>query len=109
MASNGNQTLVIRNGTLIDGTEFDSSLLTFSAAQQGFGLAIGQLGILDDVIAEGRLVRPLDMRIPTGAAFYITWPTTVSVNVKTKRFIDWLLEQVGEPPEFFTAAASAKG
>ncbi|WP_185961180.1 LysR substrate-binding domain-containing protein [Telmatospirillum sp. J64-1] len=91
------------------GMEFDTSLLTFSAAEQGFGLAIGQLGILDDVIAAGRLVRPLDMRIPTGAAFYVVWPTTVSVNVKTKRFIDWLLEQVNEPPEFFTSAAATKG
>lgn len=83
------------------GTDFETSLLSFSAAQQGFGLTIGQLGLLDDVIGAGQLVRPLDMRIPTGAAFYVIWPTTVSVSVKTKRFIDWLLEQVGEPPEFF--------
>lgn len=91
------------------GTEFDTSLLTFSAAQQGFGLAIGQLGVLDDVISEGRLVRPLSMRIPTGAAFYVVWPTTSSVNVKTKRFIDWLLDQVGQPHEFFTGRSSAAG
>ncbi|MGP9788794.1 LysR substrate-binding domain-containing protein [Roseinatronobacter sp. NSM] len=83
------------------GTDFDTSLLTFSAAEQGFGLTVGQLGLLDDVIRQGRLVRPLDMRIPTGAAFYVIWPTTVSVSVKTKRFIDWLLDQVGQPREFF--------
>jgi len=84
------------------GTEFDTSLLTFSAASQGFGLAIGQLGLLDDAIAEGKLIRPLNMRVPTGASFYVVWPTTISVNTKTKRFIDWLLEQVGQPPEFFS-------
>lgn len=83
------------------GMDFETSLLSFSAAQQGFGLAIGQLGLLDDMIAEGQLVRPLDMRIPTGAAFHVIWPTTVSVSVKTKRFIDWLLDQVGQPREFF--------
>lgn len=83
------------------GMDFETSLLSFSAAQQGFGLAIGQLGLLDDLIAEGQLVRPLGMRIPTGAAFYVIWPTTVSVSVKTKRFIDWLLDQVGQPREFF--------
>ncbi|MCP1200567.1 LysR substrate-binding domain-containing protein [Notoacmeibacter sp. MSK16QG-6] len=85
------------------GTDFETSLLTFSAAQQGFGLAIGQLGLLDDVIREGKLVRPFDMRIPTGAAFHVIWPTTVSVSVKTRRFIDWLLDQVGQPREFFKA------
>ena len=90
------------------GTEFETSLLTYSAAQQGFGLAIGQLGLLDDAIAEGKLVRPLDMGIPTGAAFHVIWPTTVSVGVKTKRFIDWLLDQVGQPREFFRTGGGEK-
>ncbi|WP_142781798.1 LysR substrate-binding domain-containing protein [Agrobacterium sp. T29] len=83
--------------------EFDSSLLTFSAAEKGFGMALGQIGVIDEAVAEGRLVRPLRQAIPTGSAFYVVWPTSVSVNVKTKRFIDWLLEQVGEAPEFFSA------
>ena len=48
------------------GTDFETSLLTFSAAQQGFGLAVGHLGLLDDEIAKGHLVRPLNMRMPTG-------------------------------------------
>ncbi len=87
------------------GTDFDTSLLTISAAQQGFGLAIGQLGLLDDLIAEGRLVRPFDMRIPSGASFYVIWPETMSVRLKTKRFIDWLLAQAGQPGEFFQSDA----
>lgn len=87
------------------GTDFATSLLSFSAAEQRLGLAIGQLGLLDDVIAQGRLVRPLGMRIPTGAAFYVIWPSTVSVSAKTRRFIDWLLDQVGQPREFFKSGA----
>lgn len=83
--------------------EFDSSMLTFSAAEKGFGMALGQIGVIDDAVAEKRLVRPLNKAIPTGSAFYVVWPTSVSVSVKTKRFIDWLLMQVGEAPEFFTA------
>lgn len=90
------------------GTDFDTSLLTFSAAQQGIGLAIGQLGLLDDVIRDGRLIRPLNMRIPTEAGFYVIWPTTVSVSVKTKLFADWLLDRAGQPPEFFTSRASSQ-
>ena len=89
------------------GTEFDSSVLTYAAAVQGFGLAIGQLGILDTLFASGQLVRPLQMRVPTGSAVYVVWPTTVSVNVKTKRLIDWLLDQVGQPREFFTSESRA--
>lgn len=82
------------------GIEFETSLLTFSAAEQGLGLAIGQLGIIDKALAEGRLVRPLQMRIRTGASFFVIWPTIVSVNVRTRRFIDWILEQTGNPPQF---------
>ena len=85
--------------------EFDTSLLAFSAAEQGFGMAIGQLGLLDGAIKAGRLVHPFNRPIQTGAAFYVIWPTATSVNTKTRRFIDWLLEQVNEPPEFFRAGA----
>ncbi|EMS97432.1 LysR family transcriptional regulator [Agrobacterium tumefaciens str. Cherry 2E-2-2] len=81
--------------------EFDTSLLTFSAAEHGFGLAIGQLGMLDKCFEEGKLLRPINRPLPTGQAFYVVWPTTASVNVTTKRFIDWLLEQVDQSPEFF--------
>ena len=89
------------------GVEFDSSVLTYSAAELGFGLAIGQLGVLQDALAAGRLVRPLNHEVPTGAAFYVVWPTTTSVNVKTKRFIDWLMGAVDEPAEFFTGGTRA--
>ena len=83
------------------GMDFESSTLTFAAAQQGFGLAIGQLGILHDMFTNGSLVRPFDLPIPTGGAFYVIWPTTTSVSLKTKRLIDWLLDQVNQPREFF--------
>ena len=89
------------------GTEFDTSLLTYAAAENGFGLAVGQLGILERAVRQGRLVRPLDMRVPTGAAFYVVWPTIISVNVNTKRFIDWMMAQVGAAPEFFKAGSAA--
>lgn len=85
--------------------EFDTSLLTFSAAEQGFGMAIGQLGLLDGSLRSGRLVCPFQRPIQTGAAFYVVWPTATSVNTKTRRFIDWLVEQVGEAPEFFQQGA----
>ena len=85
-----------------EGVEFDSSLLTYSAAQRGLGFAIGQMGLLEKELAAGRLIQPLRSPVPTGAAFHIVWPTTLSVAPKTRAFIDWLLEQVNEPPEFST-------
>lgn len=90
------------------GTEFDSSLLALAAAQHGFGLAVGQLGLVDGMVGSGQLVRPLDMRVPTGAAFWVVWPTASSVGVKSRRFVDWLLSEVGEAPEFYPGREPGK-
>lgn len=83
------------------GTEFDSSLLTYSAAKLGYGLAVGQLQLLEAEIRAGELVRPYNHALKTGSAFYVIWPVTKSVSTKTRRFIDWLLETSHEQPEFF--------
>lgn len=83
------------------GTEFDSSLLTYSAAAQGFGLAMGQIDLLADELAARRLMAPFARPVPTGQAFHVIWPATLSVSTQTRRFIDWLLEEAGQPNEFF--------
>lgn len=77
-------------------TEFDSSLLTYSAARQGFGLAIGQLALLRPELEAGALVRPFACEVATGSAFYAVWPTTKSLGLKTRRFIDWLAAAAAE-------------
>ncbi|MFT7028620.1 MAG: LysR family glycine cleavage system transcriptional activator [Paracoccaceae bacterium] len=84
------------------GLEFDSSLLTYSAAAQGFGLAIGQVDLLEGELAAGRLIAPLAAPTMTGQAFHVIWPATLSVGTNTRRFVDWLLEESERSPEFFT-------
>ncbi len=88
-----------------EGTEFDSSLLVYSAAKQGFGLALGQIALLTPELASGELIRPLNKAVETGAAFHVIWPTMKSASTKTRVFIDWLLEQSGQTPEFFRRAS----
>ncbi|MFC4353419.1 LysR substrate-binding domain-containing protein [Fodinicurvata halophila] len=90
-----------------EGMEFDSSLLVYSATKQGFGLAIGQLALLQPELETGELVRPFMRPVTTRSAFYVIWPTMTSVSTKTRRFIDWLLELSGEKPEFFRKGRSS--
>lgn len=85
----------------LSGQEFDSSLLVYQAAQHGFGLALGQVDLLSQELESGRLVRPFNAPVTTGAAFHVIWPTMKSVSTKTKHFIDWLLDTSGEPRAFF--------
>lgn len=91
----------------LHGHEFETSLLAYSAAVNGLGVAIGQLALLSEEFQHGRLVRPLNRSHRTGAAFWVVWPSTRSVSAKTKRLIDWLLVQAGQEPEFYKARPDA--
>lgn len=84
-----------------DPTIYDTSVLAYSAAVQGFGLAMGQLRILDEELKSGALVRPFDSPLSTGAGLYIVWPTDKSVSTKSRHFVDWLLSASGNEPQFF--------
>lgn len=83
------------------GQEFDSSLLVYQAAQHGFGLALGQVDLLTQELDSGRLMRPFNQPVETGAAFHVIWPTMKSVSARTKRFVDWLLDVSGQPRAFY--------
>lgn len=90
------------------GLEYQSSMLTYSATWNGFGVAIGQTQVLMDELKKGTLVQPFARPHKTGASFYIVWPTTRSVSTKTKRLIDWLLTEAGQPAEFYKDAGFSK-
>ncbi len=85
----------------LDGMEFESSLLLYTAARQGLGMAVGQLALLETDLKNGDLIRPLGRTVKTGSAFHVIWPTLTSASLQTKHFIDWLLVEAGQAPEFF--------
>ena len=82
------------------GLEFDSSLLAYNAAEHGYGLAIGQVDLLGGALSDGKLVRPFESPVSTGAAFHVIWPTIKPTPVHVRRFIDWLLEISCQEAEF---------
>jgi len=83
------------------GIEYESSLLTYTAARSGLGMAIAQLEYLEEELAEGHLIRPFKLPVKADSAFYVVWPTLTSLSTKSRHFIDWVLEQAGQPPQFF--------
>lgn len=87
---------------VLKGYEFQTSLLAYSAAVNGLGIAMGQLALIEgDLLASDRLIRPFGKSINTGKSFWIVWPTVVSVSSMTKRLIDWILICAGQEPEFY--------
>ena len=81
--------------------EFETSLLSYSAAINGLGVTVGQIDILGKALERGDLKSVFSKPIETGAGIYIVWPTTKSVSTQTKRFVDWILKINGQQPEFF--------
>lgn len=81
--------------------EYETSLLAYSAAIAGMGLAVGQVDILDHELKSGSLMQPYAGPRETDKEFFVVWPTTKSISVQTKRFVDWVLTLCGQEPEFF--------
>lgn len=81
----------------IAGTEsmrFSSSVLTWQAAADGLGIAIGQTALLVDDLRSGKLVAPFGLSVRTGASYYLVRPQLQRQSRKVQVFRDWLREQI---------------
>lgn len=77
---------------------FSSSILTWQAAMDGLGIAIGQQHMLDADIKSGRLVRPFSSPLKTGKGHYLVTPSLQRYSGKIASFKDWLLHEAEQPP-----------
>jgi len=70
---------------------FSSSVLTWQAAIEGLGMAIGQNALLAHEFSAGQLVRPFDRPIHGNKAYYLVRPKLQRESRKVSMFRDWLL------------------
>lgn len=87
----------------VDTMVFSSSVLTWQAAMNGLGLAIGQQHLLDADIRAGRLIRPFARPLRTGKGHYIVTPSVQRHSSKILVLKDWLLGEA-QPPRAHAAA-----
>jgi LysR family glycine cleavage system transcriptional activator len=80
-----------------EGTEFSSSALTYQAAIEGIGIAMGQIGLLNTEITKGSLV-PLFEPVNRPRGYYIVWPSARPLSTKAKLFIAWLQQEAKRKP-----------
>lgn len=73
---------------------FNSSVLTWQAALDGLGIAIGQSAMLNAELASGRLVRPFAQPLRREMAYYLVRPRAQRESRKVGVFRDWLLDTV---------------
>ena len=77
---------------------FDSYANVIQAAVAGQGLALGYRGIIDLLLADGTLVRPLKTALSRGQAVYLVVPRTATPTPNVKAFCDWVLAEAGARP-----------
>jgi DNA-binding transcriptional LysR family regulator len=79
------------------GLVFDTSLLAVQYALSGEGLALVDLNLFRDDIANQRLARPFDVTLDEGYGYYlITHPEALS-DTAIAVFRSWLIEHFGQP------------
>lgn len=72
---------------------FDTLDLATSAALQGFGIAIGDLCLLEEDIQANRIVTPFPLSVASGAAYYLVYPERAVIPAALSELVDWLGEE----------------
>jgi LysR family glycine cleavage system transcriptional activator len=72
---------------------FDNYANVIQAALGCQGIALGYSRIVDDLLSEGRLVRPLTMTLSKGQAVYLAVPVAGNLALTAREFRDWILSQ----------------
>lgn len=73
-----------------DGPAFETLDLSVRAAEAGFGVSIGDLSLISDVIAEGRLVMPFEFQLVSGRGIYFVYPIKNEREPGIAVFGEWL-------------------
>ncbi|CAI0904579.1 Gcv operon activator [Serratia entomophila] len=72
---------------------FDTLDLAMSAALQGFGIAIGDLCLLEEDIQARRIVTPFPLSVVSGAAYYLVYPERAALSPTLAALVSFLGEE----------------
>jgi LysR family glycine cleavage system transcriptional activator len=75
---------------------FDTLDLAMSAALQGFGIAIGDLCLLEEDIQAQRIVTPFPLCVSSGAAYYLVYPERTVAPPTLTALIDFLAAEAAD-------------
>lgn len=76
-----------------DGSIFENSSLTYQAAKEGIGIAMGQTHLLEEELAKGELVIPIDRKLERSYGYYLLYPKRVRQDPRVIAFHNWITEE----------------
>ena len=68
-------------------------------ALKGEGVALGFSGLVSEFLADGRLVKPIEVSQTRNQAVYLVTPATTSPSPQVQNFIDWIVEEANVESE----------
>ena len=72
---------------------FDDQQTLLASAINGQGIGLGWLGMVDHLLETGALIRPIDVEVGTGRAFYLIAPKDMHLTRVATELRDWLLAE----------------
>ena len=73
---------------------FESSILTFQAAIEALGIAMGQTALLSAEFKTGVLIKPFEMPLRRDdLQYWILWPKGRRLSPEARKFVDWIIAQ----------------
>lgn len=83
----------ISYGDLDRGHRFESSSMSYQAAQKGLGVAIGQRFLVEDDLRSGLLVTPIEKHVYSNETYYFLSSPRYSGIPRLELFREWLIEE----------------
>jgi LysR family glycine cleavage system transcriptional activator len=68
-------------------------VLTWQAATDGLGMAIGQRAMLSQELQSGQLIRPFALPLQRDSGHYLVRPAVQRESRKVTAFRDWILAE----------------
>ncbi|PYF80420.1 MULTISPECIES: LysR substrate-binding domain-containing protein [Marinomonas] len=75
------------------GMQVDTLLASLRLAELGIGVALARSSMVEDMLADGRLVEPFNLRIPASESFYLVRKSGPEISVEAMQFFEWLERQ----------------
>ncbi|WP_127142600.1 LysR family transcriptional regulator [Pelagibacterium montanilacus] len=75
---------------------FHRTYLCLDAAVRGLGVAVGDDVTAAEMLKDGRLVRPFDLKLPGRNAFHLSMGNRAPIRPPAKAVREWLVDQVND-------------
>ncbi|WP_282605479.1 LysR substrate-binding domain-containing protein [Pelagibius sp. Alg239-R121] len=70
---------------------FNNLPLLIQAACRGQGIGLGWRGLVDELLEDGTLVKPLDISLKTGRGYYVIKRADIRMSAETRTLLDWVI------------------